>query len=304
MRKGLVHHTGIERRFFTAFFWLLVGGLYLGVFFTRRVPEYAYAHIAFAIPFCVLVYAYVTAPKRVKVRRYTLSLLPPGETRIRIAYLSDIHTGDQLPQKQLERVTRLLSHERPDVILIGGDMVEREASTIGQLKAWKSLMAPLGIFAILGNHDYEDRPKLIREMYAKLGWIDATNTRFTITKGGASIELMGTDDTFFGHPDVELLHSAHTLPRIVLAHSPDTMLDLQPGDANLVLAGHTHGGQIRLPFIGPIVRLPQRGPRTWDRGYKTVRGIPLIISTGLGLSGPSVRLFCPPELVIVDLVGV
>lgn len=303
MRKGLVHHSGVERRLFTAFFWLLAGGLYTGVLLSR-LPEHPYARIAFAIPLCVLIYAYTLAPKAIKIRRYTVPMLPPGGTPIRIAYISDVHTGDHLPQNQLKRVTQMLNREQPDAILIGGDMVEREAESVVQLATWDTLTAPLGIFAILGNHDYEDCPEAIREVYALLGWTDATNAKFTLTKGETSVELMGTDDTFFGHPNVDSLHSPHALPRVVLAHSPDTMLDLNAGDADLVLAGHTHGGQIRLPFIGPITRLPQRGPRAWDRGRKTANGIPLIISAGLGLSGPAVRLFCPPELVIVDLVGV
>lgn len=303
MNPRLVEHHGIERPFFAWLFWILMASLYVAML-TSNVAEHPTRRIFLAVPFCVLAYAYTVAPKRIKTTHYTMAILPAGGTPIRLAYLSDLHLGKNQTTRRLKKIVARVQAEKPDTILIGGDFIDRESEDIVQLDALATLSAPLGVFAIIGNHDYEDRPQEIWKKIRELGWTDATSTLFTLTKEQTSIELMGTDDTFFGHPHVELLRSPHDLPRIVLAHSPDTMLDLQKGDADLVLVGHTHGGQVRLPFIGPLISIPQRGPQSWDRGFKCIHDIPLIISLGLGCSGIRMRFFCPPELVIIDLVGV
>lgn len=301
MNPRLVEHHGVERPFFTWLFWLIMGSLYLGIVLSDTA-HHPTRRVLLALPFCALGYAYTVAPKRLKIKRYTLPILKKDSVPIRIAFLSDIHLGPHQSRARLERIAQRTNAEHPDMICIGGDMVERESNVIKDLQALSSLSAPLGIFAILGNHDYEDRPFIVSEAMKTLGWIDAVNATFLITKASTTIELAGTDDPFFGHPDVQMLRSPHGVPRVILAHSPDTMLDLRAGDADLVLAGHTHGGQVRLPFVGPLMPIPQRGPQSWDRGLKRIHDIPLIISSGLGCSGIRLRFFCPPELVIVELV--
>ncbi len=193
---------------------------------------------------------------------------------------------------------------QPDIIVLGGDFVDESARAVSQLRPIFELRPALGVWCVLGNHDFMDDPRaLLREMLA-CGVRDLTNQTkvFPLTQN-QSFELVGLDDSLFGSPDLGLVVAPKKGLRVIAMHEPDLLLDLPEGCADVVLLGHTHGGQIRLPLHGPVVGLPQIAPQSLDAGEKPWRGMRAIISRGIGEAGVRARLGVRPEVVVLDILA-
>jgi predicted MPP superfamily phosphohydrolase len=159
-------------------------------------------------------------------------------------------------------------------------------------------------FAVLGNHDYWTDAKIVRNMLETCGIMDLTNTTFRFSRDGASLHLCGVDDVWEG--DVHLEDVTAKLvddsPAILLAHEPDFAdTSAATGKFDLQISGHTHGGQIVLPFWGPPV-LPYLGWK-YPSGLYQVSGMYQYTNRGVGVGRIPVRLNCPPEITIFTLSG-
>jgi uncharacterized protein len=116
------------------------------------------------------------------------------------------------------------------------------------------------------------------------------------------LHLAGLSDDRFGTPDPSILRTIpHGAPSLIMAHDPSVFLDVPEG--SLMVSGHMHGGQVRLPGFPPPLVPHGRAPRRWARGHIKERGGDLVVSAGLGCSGMPIRLFCPPEIVMLDLIS-
>lgn len=219
----------------------------------------------------------------------------------RIIFLSDFHTGEKKTRRFYDQLFKRVKALKPDLLLLGGDYVECESRSIMDLSGVKEIQPRYGTHFILGNHDYWDRPEYIRKMLLSFGAEDLTGKTHVIGEGENAFVLTGIDDSWHGTPTAQLPLAPQVKPLIILTHESDVLLDLPEGSAELVLLGHTHGGQIRLPGYGAITRLPQSTPKWLDRGLKTWRGMQLLISQGIGESSAPVRFFARPQIVIVDL---
>ena len=226
--------------------------------------------------------------------------LDPALEGFTIALLSDFHLYPFTEIEVIRQAITLANGLSPDVILLGGDYVTREAEAIFELAPLLAqLNAKLGLFAIIGNHDIWTNVEVVKTGLSEARLPILVNQGLTLTK-----YLAGLDDAWSGRPD--LLAALANLPTdaatILLAHEPDPAdLYAQDGRVNLHLAGHSHGGQIRLPAIGPVI-LPYLGQK-YDLGLYQVNDMWLYTSRGIGNVTEPVRFNCPPEVTEITLVG-
>jgi uncharacterized protein len=249
----------------------------------------------------------------VRVTRVPLLVpnLPAALAGITIAQVTDLHVYRAKPHAAARRALAILARERPDLLVLTGDQWDHVAGAEGYL-AWLQGRPPgLPAVAVLGNHEYftgrGGRRDIIRaaERIHDLG--DAkllVNAASRVDLGGGSLLVLGLDDLRHGVPDAQAL--APELdpdePQLWLFHEPGQVdRGAWPGAAapSLMLAGHTHGGQIRLPLVPAVT---PSGSGTYVSGlYRTARG-PLYVSRGVGGSGPRFRYRCPAEVALFQLL--
>jgi predicted MPP superfamily phosphohydrolase len=231
----------------------------------------------------------------------TLPGIDGGLAGIRVLFLSDVHVGPFLEPEALERTFEKLLSLRPDLILIGGDVA---TSHVGELEpygeAFRLLRAPLGVFAVLGNHDhYTGEPKRVREYLEETGARVLCNDSVTLERDGDGIVLAGVDDLTAGKPDLDAALGGvegSRLPVVLLSHNPDIFFEAARRGVDLVLSGHTHGGQIRIPGLPVLVR---QSRYRLDEGRYALNGSELVVSRGLGADGLPLRVACSPEAILL-----
>lgn len=225
--------------------------------------------------------------------------------RVTVAFLTDLHLGPFLDGDDLARWVESTLDLSPDLIVIGGDIVDsRYRGDLGVLVDWLSrLEAPLGVHAVLGNHDHSRfrRPGPLLDALGVAGVSTLLNESVALRE---DLVLSGIDDLRVGRPDVDAaLGSAADLgatgsedaPALVfVSHNPDVIPEL-PRSPDLLLAGHTHGGQVRLPLIGAVATSSRYG-RRYLEGWVDAP-MPAFVSRGLGVTGVPFRYDCPAELV-------
>lgn len=221
-----------------------------------------------------------------------------------IALLADLHVGDLCPPDYLRRIVAITLRLNPDLVVLLGDLVSQPEAAGEELAAvLRPLRPPLGLLAVLGNHDYiEGGPGSVLDLLDRIGATVLVNSHRVLERGGEPLCLAGVDDWMHGWPDAaQALNGADAAcPRILLAHNPDCAEELPPGlRVDFMLCGHTHGGQIRLPFgPPPFVSVHHR---KYTAGLVAGPRCPVYISRGLGVIYLPFRLNCRPELPIVEL---
>ncbi|MFA4955087.1 MAG: metallophosphoesterase [Patescibacteria group bacterium] len=248
---------------------------------------------------CLLIYGMLLGPRRLAVRDYSVSLAGASAVRLKLIFLSDFHAGGFRSKEWYERIVNETNALHPDILVLGGDFVCDRHEGMVQLEVLRRLEAPRKFF-VLGNHDFMDRPDLVRQAVAQFGVEDLTNKKILIEKDGRKLELGGVDSLWFGAPQLPRRTSKDT-PFILISHEPDILMDMKEGDADLVVCGHTHGGQVRFPYLGYPWPIPAKLGNAVDRGRKTIFGIPTIISEGLGEFNTRARLFTRPEISVIEI---
>ena len=255
--------------------------------------------------------AFFVEPARLVVNRQELRLAnwPAELSGVRVAFISDLHVGS--PHWRLSRLNELVQKvnaERPDLILLGGDYLINdvwfgehvEAEPIALSLA--QLRAPLGVFAVLGNHDWwNDGPK-VRAAFEAHGVTVLDDEVRRIRFKGKDFCLLGVRDETerLRSADKELELALPGMPLLVLMHEPDLFADLDER-ATLTLAGHTHGGQVDLPLLGRRV-VPSRFGSRYAAGHIVEGGRHLFVTTGVGTSIIPVRFRVPPEIALLTLL--
>jgi uncharacterized protein len=231
-----------------------------------------------------------------------LANLPASFAGFRILHLTDFHTGD-VPVSYLEKVIERVNQMRYDLAVVTGDFVSHDLKYV---EAAADLVGKLRrpVAATFGNHDYSQTIEtwassevveaLTKALEAR-GVEVLRNRSLTISHDDGRIHVVGLDDFWSGSFDPEKAFGGvnQDEPIIALSHNADSVFTLRRFGADWVLAGHTHGGQIRIPILGPMV-LPVRF-KQFDRGLFDVRGTKLYVSRGVGCRVP-VRFRCPPEV--------
>lgn len=309
---------------------IIYGFLFLdGVFFVlvilwirKRGLRWFRVFSAAALTFAWLIifYGSFIEPQLIVVHEQTVRLAENPTETLRAVLVSDFHLGPYKKAGFVERAVSKINAQKPDIIFIAGDFVYNDISQIQYTDPLKKLEAPLGIFAVLGNHDYGEggpgmilqkgdaRVKAVHEKLETLGIRVLVNDFYDIKKGEKNLILFGVDDVWSGR--AEILEVAGSFDaKLILSHNPDIIHKAVRHGVNLVLAGHTHGGQIRLPGIGSVPDIPDELGRAYDRGLfqqaEPQRGYfmntQLFITSGLGEMGPRARLLTPPEIVVLEI---
>ena len=256
---------------------------------------------------------YVMNPNWLKVETVRLKLprLPDGFSGFRVAQISDIHMGGWMNVDRLQSIADLTIAQKPDVLVITGDFLMGHSYTIASRQSLKELihvLSPLAksipSFAVLGNHDYWTNSEAIREVLHSCGITDLTNTVFTLTRDTENLHLCGVDDVWKGDVrlDKVIAQLSDNSTAILLAHEPD-FADVSAATEkfDLQISGHTHGGQVVIPFYGPPM-LPYLG-RKYPSGLYRVGNMFQYTNRGVGMNRLSFRFNCPPEITIFVLAS-
>jgi predicted MPP superfamily phosphohydrolase len=255
-------------------------------------------------------WAFVLEPASLVVHHYDLTIprWPTEQNGLEIALLSDLHVGSPFNGvEKLEEIVARVDEARPDIVLLAGDYVtsgvlggelvppETTARILGKLAP------PLGVYAVLGNHDYwYDGPR-VRAAFASRGIRALENECSPVEGEGFAFWLVGIGDLWEAKPDVGSIASGlpEGVAAIAFTHNPD-LFPAIPDSISLTLAGHTHGGQVDFPLFGaPVV--PSRFGERYARGHVVESGRHLFVTSGLGTSILPVRFRVPPEIALLRI---
>ena len=252
--------------------------------------------------------AFCIEPHWFKVTEHTVCIpkLPSAWDGVRIAHITDIHLGQYTSYDQIRDIVDISNAQNPDIVVLTGDYITKSKTPLGPLvEAFRSLQAKLGKFAVLGNHDYNNSTQAIINHAKSAGIEMMRNEHRFITKQGSPICIAGVEDLWTKRIDASksLKGVRKNIPTILLCHNPD-YAEMLPDDVNidLMICGHTHGGQVKIPFCDAPV-LPIRHKKYAEGLVKGPR-CPVFISRGLGMVGIKVRFNCRPELPIITLKSI
>jgi predicted MPP superfamily phosphohydrolase len=222
----------------------------------------------------------------------------------RIAFLTDLHISPLVPRWWLDRAVRAALALEPHLVVLGGDYVDDDPHYVHNVaEVLKPLRAPDGVVGVLGNHDHYVDAQGVREQLAKAGVRELLNEPMVLTRGGSQLAITGVGDLERDVIDFEraLAGVSPDVPRIALSHWPDVFAYWPAQQRlDLMLSGHTHGGQAFLPLIGPPYVPSQFGFR-YLAGLIREGERQLYVSRGVGASGVPFRWGSPPELTLLVL---
>lgn len=258
----------------------------------------------------LLAWAFWWEPGRLIVNRAAFELPEwHAGARTRIAVIADLHVGS--PRNGLDNLRRVvdrLNGLRPEVVLIAGDLVIDNVLG-GRFVPPEEIAAILagietgGVYAVLGNHDRWLSAERVTAALRAAGVVVVENRGVRVRLSGGSVWMAGASDYWTGHPDLErALDGARPgEPVILLTHNPDLFVEV-PERVALTVAGHTHGGQVVLPFIGRAITPSRFGDR-FAAGLRVEDGRHLFVTTGIGTSRLGVRFLVPPEIALLEIRG-
>lgn len=262
-----------------------------------------------------LIWGAITEPFRLELTQLMVTTdgLPASAPPVRILHITDVHL-ERLTRRE-EAILRLVKETRPDLIVITGDYVNtsynRDAQTLAQVRQFLSqLSAPYGVYATLGSPPVDLRETVVPLFEGLPIHLMRGEWRQVNLSCGRQIGLLGMDCTHHIPSDeVQLKQITRTasddILKIFLYHSPELMPQAAELGIDLYLCGHTHGGQVRLPIVGPLLTSSQLG-RKYVMGLYKERKTYLYVSRGVGLEGlsaPRVRFMAPPEITLITLNG-
>ncbi|UAL53996.1 MULTISPECIES: metallophosphoesterase [Metabacillus] len=235
--------------------------------------------------------------------------LPSSFSGVKIVQFSDTHLSEDYSINQLEKIVNKINLLSPDVIFFTGDLIDKPnqyaylhqiSPVLGRLKA------PLGKYAIYGNHDHGGYGTSVYETIMK-------DSNFNLLKNrgerislldGSSVFVAGIDDMMLGRPDFDqtFADAGSRLFTILLAHEPDAALEAKQFSVDLQLSGHSHGGQVQLPFYGPLITPPYAS--VYTEGLYEVDSMKLYVNRGLGTTRLPYRFFSVPEITVFTLIKI
>ncbi len=231
---------------------------------------------------------------------------PKKGRTIRVVQFTDVHLGFFYPKWRLDKLVRKIQAAKPDIIVCTGDLLNH-SKVSGQknmaIKALGSLSAGMGKFAIWGNHDRKGGEDLYADIMKGAKFTLLKNSCvITKNENGDSVAVVGLDEAFYGAPDSSILLSDEVSAadiRLALIHQPDMADTIKENTADVILAGHSHGGQVRLPIIGATYK--PKLAKKYVMGNYTLNGMHLYVNTGAGCTGLPVRFLCPAKISVLDL---
>lgn len=259
------------------------------------------------------VWSFVIEPQRLVINQETLALArwPVEFNNLRVAVVSDLHVGSpHITEQKLDEVVNRINEQQPDAIFLLGDFMVGNVSRFGGKKIeaetiaahLEKLHAPLGVYAVLGNHDWwYNGPRVIAALKNANITVLENEAAPLAQKNGQSVWLAGLADLWTRPQAIEttLRHIPPDAYVIALTHNPDVFPDVPPS-VGLTLAGHTHGGQVKLPLLGTLV-VPSNYGQRYARGRITENQHDLFVTSGVGSSIMPIRFRVPPEIGVLTL---
>jgi predicted MPP superfamily phosphohydrolase len=283
----------------------LGAGLSSAVGLVARVDVGEIAAAAYVASLAVAAFAVVVRRRWLRVRELDVAVpgLPPAFDGYRIAQLSDLHIGSYCPRGRAERWVRRANALAADAVALTGDYVTSGVAfhrTIASVLS--GLHARDGVFAVMGNHDYFGDGEPLASLLREGGVRVLRNERATVERGKDALTIAGIDDTWTRRANIRTMLDGFSFasPLVVLAHDPDLFPALAEEGASLVLSGHTHWGQIAVPFFAQRWNLSRLSTRLTGGIYREGDAT-LYVHPGLGTTGPPVRLGSPPEITVLRL---
>lgn len=280
--------------------------------------------LATLVTICCIIAGFIFYGTFISVKRVNIhnvevysEKIPDECNNMKIALISDLHYNGFMEKERFSSMIETINEAKPDIILFAGDVYDHPkqnppSDEIRQelIELLKKLEAPYGKFAVLGESDHEST--LIHDtLYNLFYYADfelLSNSSILIHKDGSqTINLVGIDSSIGGRPDVEKAMSGIDANNftMVLTHAPDIVTTLPLSDIDLILAGHSHGGQVYLPILGAL--FSKEGATKFVRGEYTLKQgnneSKLIITNGLGTSDMDIRLFAPAQCTMIRLTN-
>lgn len=280
--------------------------------------------LATLVTICCIIAGFIFYGTFISVKRVNIhnvkvysEKIPDECNNMKIALISDLHYNGFMNKERFSSMIETINNAKPDIILFAGDVYDHPkqnppSDEIRQelIELLKKLEAPYGKFAVLGESDHEST--LVEDTlynlfyYADFELLD--NSSILLHKDGSkTINLVGIDSSIGGRVDIEKAMSGIDVNNftIVLTHAPDIVTTLPLNDIDLILAGHSHGGQVYLPLFGAL--FSKEGATKFVRGEYTLKQAnaesKLIITNGLGTSDMDIRLFAPPQCTMIRLTN-
>jgi uncharacterized protein len=264
--------------------------------------------VAIAILFATSVYARGVEPRWFDIKKIDITItgLNPVFEGYKIVQLSDIHARSGIMNRQqLEKVANLTNQQQPDLIALTGDYITDSPNKAESMlaNAFSHLKATDGVVAIMGNHDREEDNNVYLERAFSKGKVNFLNNAvYSIDRSGNKLNIAGVDDVYFQRANLPLTISQlpATGTNILLAHEPDFVdIAATTNRFGLQLSGHSHGGQIVIPFLPKVTAILAK---KYTNGLYQVDGMQLYVSSGVGTTGlPQARLNCRPEISVIVL---
>ena len=241
----------------------------------------------------VYLYGSFIEPKNIKVKEYKISNenITDNFNGFKIVHLSDIHYGRLFELADLKKLVKKVNELKPDIVVITGDLIDRDTKMTTSMATsisdeLKNISAESGKYAIAGNHDvnFDEWDNII----SNGGFMNLNNNYDTIYKNQKTQNYLNS------------FEKDGPIYKILLMHEPDYIDDLKDNPYNLILAGHSHGGQVKIPFVGTVLK-PDGAKKYYD-GHYSLENSDLYVSTGIGVSNINFRLFDPPIINVYRLV--
>ena len=256
---------------------------------------------------CCYLYGSQIEPNWIQVVPVELTIPSLERTfdNFKIVQISDLHLTKFMPEKRLERIIKSVNHQQADAIAITGDIITKRNSFDPKQLQFKlsQLRAKTAILSVLGNHDHWRRKiDLLKQVLADSKITNLDNQVYIIERGTNKLVFAGLDDPYWGSPDLPKIMAQ--LPKnstaILLVHEPDYInQSAKTHRFALQLSGHSHGGQIRIPFVEPLI-LP-RGAKKYYAGLSRVEDTIAYTNRGLGMTGIPYRFGSRPEITVFTL---
>lgn len=289
--------------------------------FNEKNRKWGYAALGILILGLIISFDARFIEVNIIIKKQVNLAVPNLNQPLKIALITDIQVGAYKRSAWVEKIVAKVEEINPDLVILGGDLIDNEGNPLDEtiyLKPLYRLVKKYPIYYVLGNHEYGigsrtiyspfyrtgDRSQDLINRMKEIGVPLLRNNLVCPEINNEKICLFGLDDLWAEHLDFkELKNWDQTTPIILISHNPDGVIywpkNIKP--PSLVLSGHTHGGQVYLPFIGPLGNAELTLPKQFYRGLNYYENIPVFTSVGAGESGGPLRLFTPDEIAVINL---
>lgn len=264
--------------------------------------------ILLTVALCALTYVFHIEPNWVEIVPISVDMphLDPAFDGTRIVQISDLHMDNhRMTSQKLKRILNTIERQNPDIVVMTGDLIDHDPAVSQALvEPLTALASQYPTFAVLGNHDYWSDAQPVKDALAQTPVEELANQVHTITKNGASLHIAGVDDVWMERDRLDLV--LDQLPNdgaaIMLVHEPDFAdTAAETGRFDLSMSGHSHGGQVRIPFAGAPMLPPYA--KNYPLGRYQIKNMVHYTNRGVGTAMINVRFNCRPEITVFTLAA-